>query len=141
MERQNAASLLTEKQKRGLDQMLVSLYAYFSTPEGTALAQELEAITERIYSRHRESRLTEVEHKAYYFIQGKLLAESSVSVREISRHLGFKSSRSGFKVVQSLIKKSIIKRKDGRIVLIPNSMWSSETSGLALTKNFIPWHD
>jgi hypothetical protein len=114
MEGQNSG--LTEVQKQSLDDLLHNLFKFALSPEGSATIREIAAITNRIQSRATETTLTNPERQAYHFIRAKITTGGKPSVRDVARHLEFKSSRSAFKIIQSLISKSLVtKGTDGRI--------------------------
>lgn len=108
---------LSGQQKQSLENLLKYLYAYFSTSEGRELGKRLENIVLRIQARKPEMVLTRREQAALSFI--KASKDTPPSIREIARHLGLKSSRSGFKIVLALLEKKVVSRaEDGRLAAI-----------------------
>ena len=101
MDRQNSG--LTKEQKQSLDGLLFNLLEFVSSPEGSATIREITAITNRIQSRAPERTLTDSERQAYHFIRAKIAAGTQPSGRDVARDLKFKSSRTVFKIIQSLI--------------------------------------
>jgi hypothetical protein len=108
---------LSEQQKQSLEKLLKYLYVYFSTPEGRELGKRLEKIVQRIQARKPEIVLSRREQEAFSFI--KSCKDTPPSIREVTRHLGLKSSHSGFKIVQTLLEKKVVsKAEDGRLAFI-----------------------
>jgi len=66
-----------------------------------------------------KTELTEKETGALQFIEKHLSVGQSPSIREIARALEYKSSRSGFRIVQQLTRNGHLKRnRDGTLTLM-----------------------
>ena len=102
--------------KLELDVLISSLAHYLTTPEGQETHAKLKAVVSRISVRQELTPpvLSEREERALRFIQKHLKAGHSPSVREVAKELGFRSSRSGFLVIEKLLSKGFLERDCGR---------------------------
>jgi hypothetical protein len=95
--------------QRALDDMIDRLVTYCLTPESTAMLARIEELL-AVVKRNEPLPLTNQEEKALAFIKKKLYRKESPSVRDVATALGFRSSRSGAKIVNNLIKKGLLIR-------------------------------
>jgi hypothetical protein len=113
---------LTRKQKRQLDRMMVNLLEYFNTDEGKEMLEKTEGLFSRISLQPVElpaPELTDQEQHALKFIRKELGKGHSPSVRKVTRAIGLRSSRSGQRIITTLIGKSILTHIDKkRLVLL-----------------------
>lgn len=105
---------LSDDRKKELDGMFDSLVEYFNTPEGIAFGNDFENVMERLKKNDEkienpESKLNPKEKKGLAFIMKELKKGNSPSTRQVSKALGCRSSRTGFKVMCSLKEKGLIK--------------------------------
>jgi hypothetical protein len=112
-----AAKPPSKKRKRQLDAMLARLAVHLATPEGIAKLKELREITDRIKA--RQANLSDRETKALTFIREELDRGHSPSVREITKAIGVRSSRTGHQIVQALLLRSLIRRDDNDLLALP----------------------
>lgn len=68
----------------------------------------MEKISGRIQPGKAEVVLTKRDQRAFIFIKSN--KETPPSIRDITRHLGLKSSRSGYQVVKTLVEKGVVKK-------------------------------
>jgi len=101
---------LTTKQRQTLDRLFAYLVDYFQTTEGIELSERIHGFLAR--QKARRDDITPTEERALDFIRTELKRGHSPSVREVARALGLKSSRSGFRVVASLIQNRVLSRRD-----------------------------
>lgn len=102
-----ASGFQTESKIPGLDAALGELAVYLSSPEGETWLSEFESIINRIQTRSKftanpEILLTPKEEKALAFIRSEHEVGRSPGVRKIAKAAGFKSSRSGLRLLRVL---------------------------------------
>lgn len=110
---------LTEEHKRTLDRILINLEAHLSTAEGMETFERMERIMHAIESRTKASvqDLPPKERRVLTYIKKALKQGHSPSVREVTQAMGLKSSRSGQRVLNSLLTKGVIRRSvEGKII-------------------------
>jgi hypothetical protein len=98
---------LSDEQKRSWDQILETLGKYFETEEGIEFYERFI----EVFSRTPQLPLIILspnETKAFHFIRKELRQGHSPSVREVTKALGFRSSRTGHKIVSSLKTKGVV---------------------------------
>jgi len=94
--------------------MLLRIAAFLSTREGIELSDRIRALIRKKEmggAPDVRSQLTLHEETALVFIRKELKRGHSPSVREVTRALGAKSSRTGFRILQSLIGKGVLARR------------------------------
>lgn len=109
---QNADSLnegLSDEHKRNWDQIIETLWKYFETSEGEEFYERFI----KVFSPRKPELpliiLSDNETKALHFIRKELKCGHSPTVREVAKALGFRSSRSGYRVVCLLKNKGLFK--------------------------------
>lgn len=96
-----------------MSDMLYNLAVALTRPEGKQQLADLEALMQRIQSRREVEAipgiaLTPNEEKALEFIRGELKEGHFPGVRKIAQAVGFKSSRSGARLLQTLRSKGVL---------------------------------
>lgn len=96
-----------------MDTMLNVLAIILGTPEGERQFVEFESVMQRIQARKEAEAIPDIpltpnEKKALAFIRGQLTEGRLPGVRKIAKAAGFKSSRSGLKLLRSLKDKGLI---------------------------------
>lgn len=101
---------LTDEQKRVWEGIIENLAEYFKTPEGEAFYESFSALMTRINKniREREVGLTKNEEQAMIYIRRKQSYGHIPTVREVTKYLGYRSSRTGHKILCSLKAKGFI---------------------------------
>ena len=101
---------LSDEQKQAWDHIIETLWKYFETPEGEEFYERFTAVFQKIHHKLELPLivLSPNETKAYYFICKELKRGHSPTVREVAKALGFRSSRSGHRVVCMLRKKGLV---------------------------------
>jgi LexA DNA binding domain len=104
---------LTKAHKRALDQILESVQSFLMTAEGQETMDRLESIMKGIHERHMRKMpvLSPTEAVALQFIVDEQRRGRFPSVREVAKAIGFRSSRSGHRVMQNLADKGVIEIK------------------------------
>lgn len=105
--RSGADEELSDEQKRTWDQIIEKLLDYFRTDEGTEFYKQFVAVFQKAPQLPMVI-LTPNETKALHYIRKKQQRGHSPSVREVTRTIGLRSSRSGHKIITSLRSKGII---------------------------------
>lgn len=107
---------LSSRTKRQLDDLLVDLIECLDDPEGRQNIENLRAIQFQIEERRsrQAQELSEAEILALKFIKKNLAKGHAPSVREITKAIGLRSSRSGHKVIQSLMNKKVLQKYFGK---------------------------
>ena len=93
---------LSAKKKRQLDRMFDNLIKYFQTEEGMQFSEDVHKHLERWRKAPEGPVLTERESRALAFINRERAKGRSPSVREVTKAIGFKSSRTGYMIVKNL---------------------------------------
>ena len=102
---------LSSDKERTLERMLRKLFAYASTPEGSAELESISTVYAELKNKislRLQSTLTQDEERALAFIERCRKEGGRASVRAVAAHLGFKSSRTGAKVVNRLREHGVI---------------------------------
>ncbi len=102
------ADELSEEHKKELDHVLEAVQQFLSTEEGRVVFDRLESISNGIQARQGIVELSSHERQALRFIQTEQRKGCNPSVRQISKSLGFRSSRTGHKILKSLRTKGVI---------------------------------
>ncbi len=118
---------LSDEQKRELDHILETVQQFLATEEGKEAFDRLESISNSIQARQGIVELSSHERQALRFIQTEQGKGRNPSVRQISKSLGFRSSRTGHKILKSLRTKGVIPKlategKSTPLLLIPNGV-------------------
>ena len=93
---------LSGEQKQAWDHIIETLWKYFETPEGEEFYERFTALMLRIQEAQRNRGISDTESKALAFIRKELKRGHSPTVREVAKALGFRSSRSGYRIVRAL---------------------------------------
>jgi hypothetical protein len=118
---------LSKKHKKELDHIIESLSKYFSTPEGEELFERMQTIFPQKDKALSRPALTQNEECAFRFIQRELKRGHSPSVREVTKVVELKSSRSGYRIINSLLTKGLLHRKDNHFQL-PDKLSGGDNS-------------
>jgi hypothetical protein len=108
---------LSEGHRRKFDSILSALLSYLSTEDGAGVFDQMQNLFIRIEERRTLELLTTQEMQALQFIRTELQFGRHLSVRKVTQALGFKSSRTGFRVIEALIRKNVLTRASGRLLL------------------------
>ncbi len=101
-------SELSEIEKRAWDKIINNLVEYFNTENGTEFYERFADLMSRVEDQSVARSLSDVEHRALVFIQKERKQGRSPSVRTVSKTLGFRSSRSGHRIVSKLKDRGLI---------------------------------
>ena len=99
---------LSDEQKQAWDHIIETLWKYFETPEGEEFYERFIGLMSQIQEAQRNRGLSDTENRALVFIRKELKRGHSPTVREVTKALGFRSSRSGHRVVCGLKEKGCI---------------------------------
>lgn len=96
------------------DAAMEDLATYLRSSEGERWFSDLESLMERIQTRSKfqaisEVSLTQAEARALEFVRNEHAEGRSPGVRKIAKAAGFKSSRSGLKLLRSLEGKGLLR--------------------------------
>lgn len=101
---------LTDEQKCSWDSMIDNLVRYFNTPEGEVFYENFTAVMTRINEniKERKADLTKDQERALAYIKRKQKGGHMPTVREVTKHLGYRSSRTGYRILCQLNVKGLI---------------------------------
>jgi LexA DNA binding domain len=98
---------LSDEQKRAWDRIIEKLGDYLETEEGIEFYERFVAVFQKTPPLHVII-LTPNETKALHYIRREKRRGHSPSVREVAKALGFRSSRTGFKIMRLLRGKGVV---------------------------------
>jgi hypothetical protein len=102
---------LTKKQKDVCDQIIEQLTTYFSTSEGAEMSEQIHDFLSGQKERQQPPpmpTLTSQEQLAFRFIQKETQKSAFPSIRAITKAIGCRSSRTGYRVIQALKRKGYL---------------------------------
>ena len=108
----------TSSEKAVVEKVGGHFLRYFSTPEGIEVGERLSALMEKLEAEEtaRFDSLSDTEKAALKFVATEIMNGREVTVRAVANAVGFKSSRSGAAVIDSLISKQFLVRGPGGIL-------------------------
>ena len=99
---------LSETEKRAWDKIIESLTKYFDTAEGEDFYEQFTVLMSRIKDQCITRSLSEAESRALVFIHKERARGHSPSMRMVAKALGYRSSRTGHRIVTKLKGKGLI---------------------------------
>ncbi len=99
---------LSEAEKQVWDKIIENLAEYFNTTEGEDFYERFIELMSRIKIQSTARSLPDAEKRALAFIQKEYARGSSPSVRAVAKAAGYRSSRTGHRIIHKLEGLSVI---------------------------------
>ncbi len=99
---------LSEAERYAWDKIINNLVKYFGTAEGIDFYERFVDLMSRIESQSITRSLSETESRALVFIRKEHQQGRSPSVRVVAKVFGYKSSRSGHRIVSKLKERGLL---------------------------------